>query len=156
MFNNCQNIGLVALLCLFSSLALGQGSSFSTTVGTAVLCLDDLDPGFLYNYMAQLKPAYKREEGAYWFKAETDMFGVPVTEVFVSDGSSAHNFVGVLSSLPPDQIVEAVGNGAPAGGVFIKDHPADRYSTYSSASGSVIAFQGKNGKIYCRRDRLKD
>jgi hypothetical protein len=156
MSNNCQIIGLLALFGLCGSPAMAQGSSFSMTVGTAVLCLDDLDPGFLYNYMAQLKPSYKREEGAYWFKTATDMFGVPVTEVFISDGSSEHNFVGVLSSLPPDQIVEAIGNGAPTGGVFIKDNPADKYSTYSSAGGSVVAFQGKNGKVYCRRDRLKD
>lgn len=156
MSNNGQRFGLVALLCLCGSLVLAQGSSFSTTVGTAVLCLDDLDPGFIHNYMAQLKPSYKREDGAYWFKTATDMFGVPVTEVFVSDGSTEHNFVGVISSMSPDEIVEALGNGAPAGGVFMKDNAADRYSTYSSANGSVVAFQGKNGKVYCRRDRLKD
>jgi len=141
-------------LSLTAPFAIAQGSTFSTTVGTAVLCLDDVEPGFFRNYMTAIKPAYKQEQGAYWFKASAEMYGAAVTEVFVSDESSAHRFIGVLTSLPPDQLAEAVNKAAPAGTGFRKDNPDDKYSTYTSLSGSVIAFQGKNGKMYCRRDRM--
>ena len=148
---------LFIVLAIINSLqAQAQDSTFSMTVGTAALCLDDVEPGYFYNYMTKIKPSYKREQGAYWFKTPTQMFGAPVTEVFVSDGSSAHFFVGVVSSLPPDQLAETVAAGAPAGVAFKKLDPADKYSTYVSRTGSVIAFQGKTGKMYCRRDRLRD
>lgn len=144
------------MLALTCTLALAQESTFSTTLGTAILCLDDVEPGFFYNYMVKIKPAYKREQGAYWFKTTTQLFGAPVTEVFVSDGSSPHHFVGIVSSLPPDQLATAVSANAPAGGEFKKKDDKDKYSVYVSRTGSVIAFQGKFGKIYCRRDRLID
>ncbi len=136
--------------------AMAQGTTFATTVGTAVLCLDDVEPGFFRNYMTAIKPAYKKEQGAYWFKASADMFGATVTEVFVSDETSAYRFVGVLTSLSPDQLAETVNKAAIAGVAFKKDNPKDRYSTYTSPTGSIIAFQGKNGKMYCRRDRFVD
>lgn len=141
-------------LPLAAQFSMAQGSTFSTTVGTAVLCLDDVEPGFFRNYMTAIKPAYKQEQGAYWFKASAEMYGAAVTEVFVSDESSAHRFIGVLTSLPPEQLADAVNKAAPAGARFKKDNPDDKYSTYTSLSGSVIAFQGKNGKMYCRRDRM--
>jgi len=157
MMASMKAVTILALTMVASfAHAHAQGSTFATTVGTAVLCLDDVEPGFFRNFMTAIKPSYKQEQGAYWFKATADMFGVPVTEVFVSDGSSAHRFVGILSSLPPDQMAEAVNNAALAGITFQKDNPKDKYSTYSSPSGSIIAFQGKNGKMYCRRDRALD
>ena len=80
---------------------------------------------------------------------------VHADEVFVSDGSSPHSFVGAVSSLPPDQLAEAMATGAPAGGNFKKTNPRDKYSSFVSLAGSEIVFQGKNGKIYCRRDRAR-
>jgi len=155
MIAHMKRFAIVALLAI-SSYAVAQGTTFATTVGTAVLCLDDVEPGFFRNYMTAIKPSYKQEQGAYWFKATAEMYGAAVTEVFVSDESSAYRFVGVLTSLPPDQLADAVNKAAIAGVPFEKDNPKDKYSTYSSPSGSVIAFQGKNGKMYCRRNRIKD
>lgn len=134
--------------------AMAQGSTFATTVGTAVLCLDDLEPGFFRNYMDAIKPPYKREQGAYWYKASAGLFGATVTEVFISDESSAYRFIGVVTTQAPEQLAEAVNRAAPAGGGFKKDKPKDKYSTYTSLTGAVIAFQGKNGKMYCRRDKI--
>ena len=147
---------LLGLLCgLFSTCALAQGATFSITVGMAVLCLDDVEPGFFYNYMNKTSRPFKREKGAYWFKTTEPLFGAPLTEVFVSDGSSPHSFVGAVSSLPPDQLAEAMATGAPAGGNFKKTEPRNKYSSLMSLAGSEIVFQGKNGKIYCRRDRAR-
>lgn len=149
-----------SLFCIISlfvagTLAWAQNSTFSTTIGTAVLCFDDVEPGFLYNYMSRSKRSYKRELGAYWFKTSERLFGAPVTEVFVSDGSSRHAFVGVISSLPPDQLAEALAAAAPAVGRFRKLNPADKYSPLISSAGSEIVYQGKSAKIFCRHDRIR-
>jgi len=146
---------LPGVLLFVSGLACAQLSTFSTTVGMAVLCLDDVEPGFFYNYMSQIKPPARREHGAFWFKTSEQLFGAPLSEVFVSDGSTRHSFVGVVSALPPDQLAEAVAAAAPAGGRFKKRNPADKYSTFVSSSGAEIAYQGKNGKLFCRRDRVR-
>jgi len=143
------------LLVVFSPFALAQGSTFSITLGMAALCLDDVEPGYFYNYMSKTSRPFKRENGAYWFKTTEPLFGAPITEVFVSDGSSQHIFVGVVSSLPPDKLAEALATGAPAGGNFKKTNPADKNSTFFSLAGSEIVFQGKNGKLFCRRDRIR-
>lgn len=146
---------LGVLFCV-SGMAWAQLSTFSTTVGMAVLCLSDVEPGFFYNYMRQIKPPTRREQGAFWFKTNEQLFGAPLSEVFVSDGSTQHSFVGVVSSLPPEQLAQTVAAAAPAGGGFKKRNPADKYSAYVSSSGAEIAFQGKNGKLFCRRDRVRN
>jgi len=143
------------LLLLNVTFASAQDSTFSTIVGMAVLCLDDVEPGFFFNYLSNVKPAYKREQGAYWFKVAGQLFGAPVSEVFVSDGSSRHSFVGMVSSLAPVELAAAIAAGAPAGGNFRSIDPADKYSILESPAGSQIVNQQKNGKIFCRRDSIR-
>jgi hypothetical protein len=145
---------LGVLFCVNAGIVSAQDSTFSTNVGMAVLCLGDVDPGYFFNYLSNVKPAYKREQGAYWFKVTGDFFGAPVIEVFVSDGSSRHSFVGMVSSLAPVELAAAVAVGAPAGGNFRSIDPADKYSILESPAGSQIVYQGKKGKIFCRRDRI--
>jgi hypothetical protein len=144
-----------AILLFASGTAWAQLSTFSTTVGMAVLCLSVAEPGYFYNYLSQIKPPVRRENGAFWFKSSDQLFGASLSEVFVSDGSTAHVFIGVVSPLPPDQLAEALAAGAPAGGNFKKRDPADKYSTWVSSFGAEIAFQGKNSKLFCRRDRIR-
>jgi hypothetical protein len=146
---------LSGVLLLVSGIACAQVSTFSTTVGTAVLCLSAVEPGFFFNYMSRTAPPTRREHGAYWFKTSEQLFGAPLSEVFVSDGSTRHSFIGVVSSLPPEQLAEAAAAAAPAGGTFRKLKPADKYSALISTSGAEITFQGKSGKLFCRRDRIR-
>lgn len=143
----CGLIGLAIASCTWA-----QGSNFSTTFGTAILCLDDLAPGYFYNVMRQ-RP-YKTEHGAYWFKTTEQLFGAPLTEIFISDGSSRHDFVGAVSSLTPDELATVISAAAPAGGGFKRLSRADRYSVYVSRTGSEIVYHGRKGKIFCRRDRI--
>jgi len=154
-FSSMRNKLLGVLFCMHGVFAWAQDSTFSTTVGMAVLCLDDVEPGFFYNYMSNIKRAYKREQGAYWFKTPGQLFGAPVTEVFVSDGSSPYLFVGIVSSLPPVELAAAVAASAPAGGSFKSVNPADKFASFISPAGSEIVYQGKNGKMFCRRDRIR-
>ena len=131
-----------------------QDSTFSTTFGTAILCLDDLAPGHFYNTLRLRQPPYKIEDGAYWFKSTEQLFGAPLTDVFISDGSSRYDFVGAVSSLSPVELAAVVSVAAPAGGSFKRLNRTERYSIFVSRTGSEIAYHGKKGKIYCRRDRI--
>lgn len=132
-----------------------QGSTFSTTFGTAVLCLDDLAPAYFYDTMRQRHPPYKTEHGAYWFKTAEQLFGAPLTEVFISDGSSRHDFVGAVSTLSPAELAAVISAAAPAGGGFKRLSRTDRYSVFVSPTGSEIAYHGNKGKIFCRRDQIE-
>ena len=137
------------------ALAGAQDANFSTIAGAAVLCLDDVEPGFFYNYLSRSKVPYKRELGAYWFKVTEQLYGAPITEVFVSDGSGRAAFIGMISSLAPPQLVEAITAGSPAGVTFRKVNGADKFPTFVSSTGAEVVYQGKNGKIFCRRDRSR-
>lgn len=133
--------------------ACSQEAPLPATLGNAILCLDDLAPGYFYNAMGQ--HPYKIENGAYWFKTSAQLLGVPLTEVFISDGSSRYDFVGAVSSLSPVELAEAVSANVPAGGSFQRLNRTDRYSIFVSRIGSEIAYHGKKGKIFCRRDRIE-
>ncbi|WP_205629978.1 hypothetical protein, partial [Dechloromonas denitrificans] len=100
------------LALLISTGAWPQSSTLSTSLGMAILCLDDVEPGYFYNAMRR-RP-YKTEDGAYWFKTSEQLFGAPVTEIFISDGSSRHAFVGAISSLSPAELAAVISAGAPA------------------------------------------
>ena len=141
-------IGLLMAAC-----AWADDSTFSSSFGTAILCLDDLDPGYFYNMMRR-RP-YKTEHGAYWFKTSERLFGAPLTEIFISDGSSRHAFVGAVSSLSPAELAAVVSAAAPAGAGFKRLSRSDRYSPFISPSGSEIVYQGQKGKIFCRRDQTR-
>lgn len=147
-------IGIAPLIGLLLSTAVwSQDATFSTTLGMAVLCLDDLSPGYFYDYMRRKQRPYKTEQGAYWFRTAERLFGAPITEVFISDGSSRYAFVGAVSSLSPSELAEVVSAGAPAGGGFSRLSRTDRYSIFVSPAGAQIAYQGNRGKIFCRQYR---
>ena len=144
-----------ALICLSSLTNAQQNSTFSVTVGSAVLCLDDVEPGYFYNYMSKLGRVSRREQGAYWFKTGEQLYGAQLREVFVSDGSSPHSFVGVVASVPPPQLIEALALAPSGGSKFAQTNPKDKYSAYVSPEGAQIVFQGRNAKLFCRRDRIR-
>ncbi|MDR1164110.1 MAG: hypothetical protein LBM17_09820 [Candidatus Accumulibacter sp.] len=147
---------LGAALFLLGSCAFAQQSStFSVTIGTAVLCLDDIDPGYFFNYLNKIKPPARHSEGAYWFATKESFFGTPLKEVFVSDGSGEYTFIGLVTRLTPQQLVDALSESAPAGGRFRKREPRNKYSVFISPAGSIIAYQGKFAKIFCRRDKVR-
>lgn len=140
------------LALLISTGAWPQDSTLPTGLGMAILCLDDVEPGYFYNAMRR-RP-YKTEDGAYWFKTTEQLFGAPVSEIFISDGTSRHAFVGAISSLSPSALAAVISAAVPAGGGFIRVSRTDRYSPYVSPSGSEIVYQGNRAKIFCRRDRI--
>ena len=149
---------LLPALILAGSLSAPTGrclaappSTFGTTVGYTLLCLNPLDELFFRYYLIQSfgKP-YKREGGAYWFRTDANLWGIPVTEVLVSDESSNYTFLAAVLEAKPDKVAEAV--LANAG---IKHNPigTSRFPVRQSAPGSqIIHFQQKT-KIFCAKSR---
>jgi len=144
---------LLACLAVLLSLpahALGPRPDFGVTLGPAVLCRDKLEMKYLYDYLsASIGPAYKREQGAYWFRTKAQLFGKELAELFVSDQSSEWDFVGAVVKAKPDELAKAVQTAA--GPVFVKTAAGYQYSPYQAQGSSEIMWQNKNAKILCRR-----
>jgi len=79
--------GAIFLCATLSAEARAAGeppSTFGDTIGSALLCIDQIDPYYYWSYMKQyFGPPYKQEGGAYWFKVKATLWGANITEVLV-------------------------------------------------------------------------
>jgi hypothetical protein len=127
-----------------------QPSTFGPVIGSALLCRDQLDNNYFYSYMkTAFGPPYKHEGGAYWFRTgEATLWGAPVTEVMVSDDTSALVFVAAVAEVPPDQLEQAIRGAA---GVRHLAADASPYPLRVSNPGSTIAYYNAKSKIYCAK-----
>jgi hypothetical protein len=127
-------------------------STFGPVIGSALLCRDHLDNRYFYSWLkTAFGPPWKHEGGAYWFRTgEATLWGAPVTEVMVSDDTSALVFVAAVAEVPPDQLEQSI--RAAAG---IRHLAADASATplRISNAGSKIAYYPVAGKskIYCAK-----
>lgn len=130
--------------------ALAAPSTFSTTIGSALLCLDQIDPLYFWSYLNRFfGPPYKKEGGAYWFKTPTTLWGAPVSDVLVSDGSDRVIFLAAaFTNTKPDALSSAIFGTTGIG--YTKSEPT-QYSPLASNSGSNIIYFGQNSKIYCAK-----
>jgi hypothetical protein len=136
-------------LSLLPSGALAAPSTFGTIFGSAVLCFDDVDHAYFYDYLsASFGPAYKREGGAYWFKADARLWGMDISDVIVSDDSSAWVFVAAVSDATPDKLDEAI---AAAAGVRHDKADQSAFPVRQARQGSKIVYFNTKSKIYCAR-----
>lgn len=126
-------------------------STFGTTVGYTLLCLNPLDELFFRYYLIQsFGQPYKREGGAYWFHTDANLWGIPVTDMLVSDESSNYTFLAAVLEAKPDKVAEAVLANA---GIKHNVTDSSRYPARQSAPGSqIIHFQQKS-KIFCAKSR---
>lgn len=143
---------VAALLSWLSAAAFAQQpSTFSVTIGHPALCLSQIEPGTLYNYLRQhFGEPVRKEQGAYWFQVTAQLWEVPISEVFVTDRSSDHVFVGVVATVPPQALADAILRSSRTGVVFEKVWPDWEFSPLRAASGAQIMFQGQFGKLFCR------
>jgi hypothetical protein len=127
-------------------------STFSATIGPALLCQDHIDPYYFWTYLNRFfGPPYKAEGGAYWFKVNASLWGVPVSDVLVSNGHDRVVFLAAATEAKPDALSRAISDRA---GIR---HTAETYKQYSplrSATSSRIVYFGDNSKIYCSRYNL--
>ena len=77
-------LSVLLVLSLTQPRVLAAPSTFGDTFGSALLCHDRIDNAYFYDYLtASFGPAYKREGGAYWFRAEASLWGAEVSEAMV-------------------------------------------------------------------------
>jgi hypothetical protein len=140
---------LSSLLLLAQPGLQAAPSTFGNTFGNALLCRDSIDSVYFHDYLtASFGPAYKHEGGAYWFKADANLWGSAVSDALVSDNSSALAFVGAVFDATPEELVEGV---AVASGV--RHMPADQsaFPVRQANPGSKIVYFNTKSKMYCVR-----
>ena len=120
-------------------------------IGHGLLCLNELDTGYFHTYLTQaFGPAYKHEGGAYWFKAGANLWGVPVSEVMVSDGLGDFTYIAAVADVTADRLEQSV---LTAMGIRHDKTDASTYPPRESASGSMIVYFKTKSKIYCAKSQ---
>ena len=136
-----------AVLGLAGAAALAAPTTFGPVIGSALLCRSHLDNAYFHTYLSTaFGPSYKHEGGAYWFKADGNLWGAPVTDVLLSDDSTDLVFVGAVSDVAPDKLDEAI-----RAAIGVRHVAADgsAYPVRQSVPGSKIVYFKAKSKIYC-------
>jgi len=140
---------LAAVLAISSAAGGAAPSTFGPVIGSALLCRSQLDNAYFHSYLsAAFGPSYKHEGGAYWFKAEGNLWGTPVTDILVSDDTSELVFVGAVTEASPDKLDEAIRASA---GVRHVATDASAFPVRESVPGSRIVYFKAKSKIYCAK-----
>jgi hypothetical protein len=142
--------GAAALLCVAAvGLAQAAPSTLGPVIGSALLCRSHLDNAYFYDYLSSaFGPSYKHEGGAYWFRADGNLWGTTVTDIMVSDDTSDMIFVGAVTEATPDKLDEAI-----RAAVGVK-HSATDSSTFpvrASRAGSNIVYFKTKSKVFCAK-----
>ena len=102
------------LTLLFSGLAgsfpvLAVPGHFSSTIGSALLCQDQIDSFYFNDYMTTYfgKPT-KVEGGANWWKVSSVLFGAKVDSIFVSQVNISSVFIGAIFVDAPDVLRQKI------------------------------------------------
>lgn len=140
---------------LLSGPAWAAPSTFAPVIGSAVLCQDKIDPAYFFGYLNKAFGApVRREGGAYWFKAGASLWGLPVPEAFVSDGSGRFDFVGVVVESKPDAVNDAIAKSQKIGAWPHRPLNAATAPVRESPVGGTIVYFGQKAKVYCARTNL--
>ncbi|SHH16684.1 hypothetical protein [Massilia sp. CF038] len=124
-------------------------STFGPVIGSALLCRSHLDNAYFQSYLnTAFGPSYKHEGGAYWYKADGNLWGAQVTDIILSDDTSELVFLGAVTEATPDKLEEAIRGSA---GVRHKVTDASTYPVRESLPGSRIVYFKTKSKIYCAK-----
>lgn len=140
---------MAVALWLAAACAGAAPSTFGPVIGSAVLCRSHLDNAYFLSYLTTaFGPSYKHEGGAYWFKADGNLWGATVSDIIVSDDTSDLVFVGAVTDSSPDKLDEAI---RAAVGLRHQVADASRFPVRESAPGSKIVYFKAKSKIYCAK-----
>ena len=143
--------GCALALCalLAAPAALAAPSTLGPVIGSALLCRSHLDNSYFYSWLSNAYgPSYKHEGGAYWFKADGNLWGEQVAEIMVSDDSSELVFIGAVTETTPDQLTESIRKSV---GVRHEAQGASAFPLRASRQGSSIVYFANKSKIFCAR-----
>ena len=142
-------LACAAALALLPCAAPAAPSTFGPVIGSALLCRSHLDNAYFQSYLTgAFGPSYKHEGGAFWFKADTTLWGTAVSDILISDDSSDLVFVGAVADTGPAELEQAI---RAAVGVRHKAADASASPVRESAPGSKIVYFNTKSKIYCAR-----
>jgi hypothetical protein len=149
-------LGAALIVAASSSTATAAGgplpSTFGSTIGQALLCVDQVDPFYFWSYLNQFfGPPYKAEGGAYWFKVPGTLWGAAITDVLVSDGASEQVFLAAVFKDNPTKLSGAI---AETTGVRHNSEDFSQFSPLVSGLGSKIIYFEQGSKIYCAKYNL--
>ncbi len=148
--NAARIIGL--LMGLMTAPVWALPSTFNSTIGSALLCMDALDPGYFYTYLSQAFGApYQHQGGAWWFKTpNTKLWNVQITSILVSDGRDGLLFIAAMSEVSTDKLAQAIFNNT---GTRFTPGSSGKWPVLVSNTGSMIAWEKTKSKIYCAKDK---
>ncbi|QJP99196.1 hypothetical protein C798_02810 [Herbaspirillum rubrisubalbicans Os34] len=127
--------------------------SFGIEVGNALLCLNQLNSKYFFDYLvAAFGPPYKTEGGAYWFKASNiSLWGMQATDFLVNDSNSQADFIGAYFNTTPVKLTDAIKS---AMGIRFTPEDDSAYPVRQSQAGSKIVYNDTNAKMYCAKSKF--
>ncbi|KAF1042538.1 MAG: hypothetical protein GAK35_02652 [Herbaspirillum frisingense] len=127
--------------------------TFGIEVGNALLCLNQLNSKYFFDYLyAAFGPPYKTEGGAYWFKAtNVNLWGVQATDFLVNDSSSQADFIGAFFNGTPVKLTESISSAL---GIRFTPEDDSAYPVRQSQAGSKIVYNNSNAKMYCAKSKF--
>lgn len=137
--------------CLLAAAASVQAApaTFTTVIGNALLCRSHLDNLYFHSYLTTaFGPAYKREGGAWWFKADGTLWGATVSDVIVSDDTGPIVFIGAVTDSAPAELEASIRTN-----IGVRHNKIDRsaFPVLESGPGSRIVYFNNKSKIYCAK-----
>ena len=125
-------------------------SHFATKVGPALLCLDDVDSPFFYDYLSRFfGPPAKYDQDVYWFGTKGGkIWGATVDQVMVARAYG----IGADIQVTPEKLVESITKQT---GIHFSPRPGPAGTEYVSAMQSHIKPFGSKtdpnprAMIYC-------
>ena len=140
---------LAALLLAAAASVQAAPSTFGPVIGNALLCRSHLDNAYFHSYLTSaFGPAYKREGGAWWFKADGTLWGATISEVLVSDDTSPVVFIGAVTDSAPPDLDTAIRDSM---GIRYQKIDRTAFPVLESAPGSRIVYFNNKSKIYCAK-----
>jgi hypothetical protein len=140
-----------ALAFALCAAAQAAPSTFGTVVANGLLCRDQISNAFFYDYLkSYFGNPYKREGGAWWFRAQdAQLWGMEVVELIVSDDSYPYSFIGAIVDTAPDKLEEAIRQHD--GIRFAQVGGTAAYPIREGNAGSRIVYVNNRAKIYCAK-----
>lgn len=142
-------LALFAALCLAAPTGAAAPSTFGPVIGNAILCRSHLDNAYFHAYLTSaFGPSYKREGGAFWFKADGTLWGAPVSDILLSDDSSEWVFIGAVTDSTPASLGAAI--RAEAGVRYDARDTSPSPVLQSNPGSTIVNFKAKS-KIFCAK-----
>ncbi|MCG2585654.1 hypothetical protein [Massilia sp. TS11] len=124
-------------------------TTLSPILGSALLCRGEIDSVYFMQYLSQaFGPPVRHEGGAWWFKADGNLWGATITEVMVSDDSSAMVFVAAVAETTPEAWEEGIRAGV---GVAFRKIESGAFPLRETQAGTRLAYALNKAKLYCAK-----